>query len=249
MRLSVDMFFKSHPSLPFLPAQKLIPRLQLPRSCLPLAYLDPLGGRDNLPGANLFSAYIDLLEDMVRQDRGSSPPVVLIAQSAIDDGLFAIELVQEGIYAMCRLARWATLDTLERLQITSMETARRQKRQSQEQPRLRGNSWWSAAAIDLKPAIGYDPSGDYDFKKIRGVRLCLQKPEQRSTSPAQATHEMPPVDMQRQVGNTLDDTLQEAAKDPEEVLKTVRTQYQDALYASKVGLPFYSKSVSLLIAP
>lgn len=197
----------------------------------------------------MFSAHIDLLEDIVRQDRGSSPPVVLIAQSAIDDGLFAIELVQEGIYAMCRLAKWVALDALERLQITSMEIARWQKRQSQELPRLWKNSWWSAAAIDLKPAIGYDLSGDCDPKKIRGVRLCLQKPEQRSTSPAQVTHEIHQVDMQRQIGNTLDDTVQEAAKDPEEVLKTVRTQYQDALYASKVRLQFYSKSVSLLIAP
>lgn len=175
--------------------------------------------------------------------------MVLIAQSAIDDGLLAIELVQEGIYAMCRMAKWVTLDALERLQMTSMETARQQRRQSQEQLRLRENSWWSAAAIDLKPAIGYDSNGDYDLRNDRGVRLCLQKPEQKSSSPAKVTHETPPVDMERQIGNTLDDTLQEAAKDPEEVLKTVRTQYQDALYASKVRLPFYSKSVSRLTAP
>ena len=193
----------------------------------------------------MFSARINPLEDNVRLDRGPRHPVVLIAQTATNDGLFAIERVQEGIYAICRLAIWVTLDTFDRLQITPTNIARRQKRQFQEHPRLWENSWWSTAAIDLKPASEFNLSEYSNFEKTRAVRLCLQKPEQISTTiPAQVTQEPPPVDIQGQIGNSLDDTLQEAAKDPEKVLNMVRTQYQDALYASKVRLSIINISLT-----
>ena len=228
----------------------MIPRLQIPRSCLPLAYLDLFGARDDLPRTNLFSAHIELLEDIVLEDRWPGQPTVLIAESAINDGLFAIERVQEGIYAMCRLGKWVTVNAIEQLHIIPVDTANLQKRQCHKQPRIRQNSWWSAAAIDFKSLSRYDPSKDAGFEKTREVRLCLQKPQQFSNTPAQDTQEILPSIMQGQaegsIRNTLQEAAQEAAQDPEEVLKMVRAQYQDALYTSKVRLPLIQISVSLL---
>ena len=240
------MFIKSHPSLPSPQLQKLIPRLRIPRSCLPLAYLDPLGARDNLPRSNLFSAHIELLEDNVLDDRWPGQPMVLIAESAIDDGLFAIERVQEGIYAMCRLGKWVTVHAIEQLHIIPVDIAKPQKRQCHKQPRVRHNSWWSAATVDLMSPSRHDPSNDPGFEKTCEVRLCLQKPQQCLNTPAQDTQEIPPSIMQDQAESSVRDTLQEAAQDSEEVLKMVRAQYQDALYTSKVRLPLIQISVSLL---
>ena len=214
---------------------------------MPLAYLDLFGAREDLPRSNLFSAHIELLEDIVLDNRWPGQPTVVIAESAINDGLFAIERVQEGIYAMCRLRKWVTVNAIEQLHIIPVDIANTQKRQCHKQPLIRQNSWWSAAAIDFKSASRYDQSKDPGFEKTREVRLCLQKPQQCSNTPAQDIQEIPPSITQGQAESSVRDTLQEAAQDPEEVLNMVRAQYQDALYTSKARLPLIQISVSLLI--
>ena len=164
--------------------------------------------------------------------------MVLIAQSAIDDGLFAIERVQEEIYAMCKLGKWVNVDMLERLRTKVVDIGNPQKTQVHEQPKLRPDSWWSSAAVDFRPTSKCDSSKDSGLEKARGMRLCLQKPSQKSTSPAQVTQDITPSIMQGKLGDSVKHVLQEAAQDPEEILKMVRAQYQDALYTSKVMLPF-----------
>ena len=228
--------FKSHPWLPFPQAQKLLPRLLLPRSCLPLAYLDPLGGPDDFQGSKLFSAHIEVLEELVHEDRRSKQPAVLIAQSAIDDGLFAIEHVQEGIYAMCRLGDWLNLNTLERLQTVPVDIVRPQKEQLQEQPGLPADKWWSTAAINLRPEDRNDRSKKSGVEKTSAVRLCLQTTQQNPTTLVHVAQDISQPVSQSQTGNLVADTVEEAAQDPEEVLRMVRAQYQEALYASKVRL-------------
>lgn len=173
----------------------------------------------------------------MHEDRLSNQPTVLIAQSTVDDRLFAIERVQEGIYATCRLGHWVTVDTLERLQTISIDVTSLQKRQRQEQPRLKGGKWWSTAAIDFRPNTRNDPGSISGVERTRGVRLCLQMPQQKSITPAQIAQEISPPVLQDQNGNALKDMVEEAAQGLEEVLKMVRAQYQEALYASKARLP------------
>ena len=225
---------KSHPSLPSPQAQKLIPRLQLPRSCLPLAYLDPLGGQDDLPSSRLFSADIEVFEKVVREDQPPSQPTILIAQSAIDDNVFAIERVRTGVYAICRLAHWVGLDMLERLRPVSIQVERPENRRRQEHPGLQGDKWWTMAAIESAPDTRDDQSGTSGIEKICGVRLCLQTARQKSHALDQVTQEATLPISQDQTGNELTELVEEVTQTPEEVFKLVRAQYQEALYASKV---------------
>ena len=205
---------------------------------MPLAYLDPFAGRDDLLGPNLFSAHIEFLEKQLYEDRWPDETTVLIAQSPSDNGLFAIERVQDGIYAMCKLGTWVTINTLERLQIVPRSLTRPRERQSLEQPRLWGDKWWDTAAIGFEPKSKFGPSLDLGAEKNRGVHLCLQMPQQEASTPAQNTQEIAPSISQGQIEQTSDDMVAEAAQSPEEVLKMVRTQYQISLYASKARLPF-----------
>lgn len=163
--------------------------------------------------------------------------MVLIAESTVKNELFAIERVQEGVYAMCRLGKWITVNAIEQLHIIPVDIANPQKRQGHKQPRIWQNSWWSAAAIDLKCPIRYDPSKDLSFEKTHEVRLCLQKPQQCLHTPAQDTQEIPPSITQGQAESSVSNTFQEAAQDPKEVLNMVRAQYQEALYTSRVRPP------------
>lgn len=240
--------FKSHPSLPSTLPQKLTPRLRLPRSRLPLAYLDPLGDPDVLPGSNLFSARIETLEETVYEDRRSNQATVLIAESAADDGLFAIERVQEGVYAICRLCNWVGVNMLEQLQTVPIGIVRPQKRQCQEQLELPGDGWWKTAAIDFwsKDRDGQDKKSGVG--KTRGVRLCLQMAQQKPTSQAQIAQEISQPMLQDQTENAMTDMVVEPVQEPEEVFKMIRVQYQEALYASKVMHVSCTSLAILLIA-
>ena len=149
---------------------------------------------------------------------------------------------------MCRLGKWVTMDILKQLRPISADILDPRKRHFHEQPGLGPKYWWSAAAIDFRPIAWCDPSKASDFEEARGVRLCLQKPQQNPITPVQVTQEIPTSIMQGQIGSFMVDTLQEAAQDPEEVLKMVRAQYQDALYTSKVMQCFIQISAPLLIA-
>lgn len=232
---------ESHLSLPSAKAQKLVPRLLLPRSCLPLAYLDPFRGTDDLPSSTLFSAHIETLEESVHEDRWTNQPTVLIVQSAIDEGLFAVERVQGGIYAMCRLGDWVTVNTLERMQTIPIDIAPQPKRNRQEQPGLPGDNWWGTAAIGSRREHKYDRGKKIDVEKTRGMRLCLQGPPHTPTAPSQIFQETSQPVSQDQTQNVLTGMVEEAAQNPEEVLKMVRDQYQEALYASKSSLAYFAK--------
>lgn len=235
---SLTELFKSHPSLPSPQEQKLIPRLQLPRSCLPLSYLDPLGGPDDHPCSNLFSAHIAILEENVGEDRWSNRPMLLIAQSAIDDRLFAIERVQEGVYAMCRLGDWVSVNAFERSQTIPIDVVRPQKRQCKEQPGPLGDRWWSVSALQFERGHRYEQIYKPGVDKTRGVRLCLHSAWQKPIEPAQVTQPVSQPISQDHTGNVWTDMVETAAQDPEEVFNMVRVQYQEALYASRVGIVF-----------
>ena len=182
----------------------------------------------------MFSAHIEVLEGSVHEDRWLNQPTALIAQSAIDDALYAVERVQRGIYAMCRLGDWVTVNTLERIQTVPRDIVRQPKRRRQEQPELPQHEWWSTAAIGSRPENRYDQGKKLGVDKTRGVRLCLQRPPQKPIIPIQIVQDISLPALQDQTGKVMTDMVAKVAQDPEEVLKMVRDQYQEALYASKV---------------
>ena len=162
--------------------------------------------------------------------------MVMIAQSAINDRLFAIEHVEERIYAMCRLGSWVTVKMLQQLHDVPIDIVHPRKRQPQEQPGLPGDKWWSTAAIDFNPESRYDQGKESGVEDTRAVGLCLQPAQQKSAAPAQITQEISQPVLQDQIENIMTDVVEAAAQDPEEVFKMIRVQYQEALYTSKVGI-------------
>ncbi len=84
----------------------------LPRSKLSLAYLDTNPRTSALPPARLFSADIRCLESPPPSTTRKSDPVVLIAKLEVDGALYAVERVRRGIYALCKIGGWVTLEEL-----------------------------------------------------------------------------------------------------------------------------------------
>lgn len=98
---------------------KLIPIALLPRSQLPLSWLDPCpASAKRIQSGRLFVANISALElDLhhQQQQQRRCGPVVLAARLAVEDGevqgkgeeeLYVVERVKKGVYAICALGSW-----------------------------------------------------------------------------------------------------------------------------------------------
>lgn len=80
----------------------------LERSKLPLCYLETTSATSILPQSRFYSSHIDALE----RDEDESKPKIAIARLETDKALYAIERVDVGAYAVCKLAHWVKLKDL-----------------------------------------------------------------------------------------------------------------------------------------
>ncbi|KAL2043524.1 hypothetical protein N7G274_003831 [Stereocaulon virgatum] len=228
---------QAHPSFLSPRAQQLIPRLLLPRSRLPLAYLDLVGDQKHQFSSELFSARIENLEN--QEEGWSTQPMVLIAQSTRDSRHYAVERVQNGIYALCKLGQWVTFELLARLQAGAMHSHLPQRVQIKEQIRRPSEEWWCSSAIRLDTEAS---SRTLRTEKALTSRLCLAKPVQRSAPSSSISDNIPePVHLE-QAEDVLECMVEEEKmKEPEEMHRTIKSQYQEALYASKTSLAYFAK--------
>ena len=230
---------KEIPSLPSAKCQRLIPRLLIPRSCLPLSCLDSAGYNEDHVTPRLFSARIESLEEDQHEGRLSNQPMLLIAQSAADDRLYAVERVQDGIHALCRLGIWVTSKSLQGFQTGATSCSLGQRARIKEQLRSPTDKWWRGAAIEPEPKTLYHVSS---AQKAPGIRLCLQKPITNTCSPMLLAGQKQSNKSPEEAGCSPDDMIEEATQEPEELLAMIRSQYQDFLYASKVSFCNYAMS-------
>ena len=180
----------------------------------------------------LFSARIENLEDDQRDSRLSNQPVVLVAQSAADDRLYAVEKVQDGIYALCRLGLWVTSRMLRDLQSGATNCYLGHRSRFEERHPNLIDKWWQGAAIGSEPKVSHPVSS---IQKAPRIRLCLHKPVHNTCPPmllaGQEQSTKLPEEVAYSPGGVIEDTTQE----PEEMLAMIRSQYQESLYASKVS--------------
>lgn len=216
---------------------KLAPQLLIPRSCLPLAFLDP--GRD-LQGNRLFCAQIPVLEEDWPSDRQSVLPTILIAASEDSACLYAVERVRRGTYALCRLGAWVTLKKLERLKL---ECSSQPRATSNQRASSTGDEWWHASAIKADSDHERGQSQKQNHVNLGELRLCLKAPRPTAIAASPAVEEVSAKEIQRdtRIGPAVEwnDTLNEPppeplTQDPDETLRMIRSQYQEALYMSQV---------------
>ncbi|KAI9844426.1 MAG: hypothetical protein M1837_005627 [Sclerophora amabilis] len=97
-----------HPFSVFDKPRGLTPLLLIPRVHLPLSSLDTCGASTALPASRLFSSNIVALEHSVVDGMWASSkgPVVLLARLDADRSRYAVERVERGVYALCKLGDW-----------------------------------------------------------------------------------------------------------------------------------------------
>lgn len=202
-------------SNPFAAPQTFIPQCLLPRSQLPLAYLDT--AQD---GSRLFVASVHILEACHTYGQ---VPSVLIVEDGSEKRLYAIERVQRRNYALCRLAKCVTKDEILGRAISDFRPLESlSKRRALEPSRESGQPWWKAAAVNFQQTA------------VDGVStmptLSLRHPEPSETAEQVEVRDTMLDDSLLVQPTSLDDTLQELAR-----------QYLDALYLSRTPLAYFVK--------
>ncbi len=163
--------------------------------------------------------------------------MVLIAQSAVDDRLYAVERVQDGIYAICRLGVWVTSGILQGLQTGATSCYLGQRARIKEQLRIPTDKWWRDMAIELEPKVHYHVSS---AQKAPSIRLCLQKPVHKTCPPMLSVGQNQSNKSPEEAGCSLSGIREETTQEPEKMLALIRSQYQESLYASKVSFCHYT---------
>ena len=210
-----------------------MPRLLVPRSCLPLAFLDLNGISGDLQGNRIFSAKIPSLAATLSPGKDFGEPMVLIAESGVTPCLYAVEQVRPGIYALCRLSAWVTLKDLERLNLESKSHSKLSKLEKVNQP---GDKWWHKATIESKGAVSLAKR----CKSWPAARfeLCLKAPIHQSplaASPEENFCETRQEEPLAVSDNMMQDILPQGnAQNANEIFNMIRSQYQEALYMSQV---------------
>ncbi len=251
----VENGWKTQPGgLPF-PSTTLSPLVVIPRSCLPLAYLDLAGNTNRAPGTQLFSARLSALESVLQGNLNDHP--VLIARAcSITATLYAIEKVDTGLYALCPLGQWVTTEALEQLHAVSVNEIA-PKKPRHERVDSQDGDWWRDLAIKDDGAIQLR-SNRGEIEIPRNVRMCLKARRPAEHTPVLDTLQLPLPVNKELIPRIVDGYTDGASHKPptqttegltneeescllptqntEDILSMLKIQYQENLYISKVRL-------------
>lgn len=210
----------------------------LPRSSLPLAYLNPNGENESFPCSRLFAASISPLEGK-NDAPNPSQPVLLIAQDENMSRFYAIENLYKGVYTLCRLGTWVTEAALRSLtdDIPSIfASSQGYDPQNLDRP---ANEWWRVAALPSHTAAPLPISTNSATARARSFKLSLKRPPNSANSYVGTCRTFPELKSPQTDALGPDETrgLQESVT----VLNNIRKHYLEALYLSRTSLAYFAK--------
>ncbi|RDL41924.1 Uncharacterized protein BP5553_01903 [Venustampulla echinocandica] len=228
---------KPYPSTVFVKPRTLHPLILLPRSRLPLAFLDFATSTNYLPQSRLFETHVKILE---LEERMGSQPMVLIAR--LDDGrtLYAVEREDRGLYVLCRLGTWVNSQQLREAAVVSKQEA------PKESGRCSGSVSFQKEAATV-PLVTPE-TNKYNKKKrlaIEELQSMVKRPSLDNIAKSQPGIELPPSQeyLQLEAPLAAPPAAGDAPSQPTaaEIFENIRAQYSDALYLSKASLAYFTK--------
>ena len=175
----------------------------------------------------------------------SCPTSVLIARSNLNVYMYAVERVQPGIYALCRLGEWVTHQNIQRLQKISLAKVAPRKENLHAQAGTSSRDWWRPAAIHASHNPRDCGGQKHKFARLENFQLCSQISTTKDPETKSVTIDILSEPLEEQVPATLNDVVEEptdeTVQEPDEVLCMIQAQYQEALYVSKTSLAYFAK--------
>ena len=215
-----------------------MPKLLVPRSCIPFAFLSQNESSNSTLNSQLFQARVPALEEEFLKSQNFQGSTVLIAESDCTSNLYTIERVRCNTYALCLLGASVTLEDIKKLSLrlrVGTKLGCRINNQSSTTENLSGD----AASIRTN-----NVSHDEEIKKwepcyMEGFRLRVLLPKGKSQPVSPVTQNVPHIKAHEHEETTSKDVMerdsqQEVYQDEAEIFNKIRVQYQEMLYQSKV---------------
>lgn len=173
--------------------------------------------------------------------------MILIAEHELSHGLYAVEIVRAGLYALLQLADWVTLQTLQGVTSlsSSQDTHVKNPCLGEDQ-----QQWWHFAVVEGdKTTTTPQPEepGPLDFcesepcmNQLASVPAKSDLNDCETTLDQVCAPSAPLVDNQK-VASIDQKPLQKAVLEHSENLESIKSQYREALYLSKASLAYFAK--------
>ncbi|KAI9676253.1 MAG: hypothetical protein M1829_003082 [Trizodia sp. TS-e1964] len=203
----------------------LTPLLALPRPWLPFSFLEVLSPGSTEPLTHLFSGDIEALEN--------TSQTVLIAKLELDRSYWAVERIENGIYALSRLKQSVKMKEFRVIKARANKTplVRLDFPAAAKEPGT--NLWWNMCKVNINiPQFSSDVS--------RPAVSPSHLPDDRiGNTNRMSESETLAIAHIAGLGETKAET---AAINIQDSLETIRTQYLEALYTSKASLAYFAKA-------
>ncbi|KAI9782961.1 MAG: hypothetical protein M1839_004436 [Geoglossum umbratile] len=229
------------------PPQTLKPILILPRSHLPLSYLDLAASSTAVPTAHLFSAHIGALESEKFGGGNGEDSVILITRNEDDESLYAVESVGRGVYALCKLGDWVK----EKALVGAALWARKEPQHTIVNQDIGGSdsAWWKFARVNPPAPSVFEPQGRragendvadvlFSMKQPRPKAL-LATPHLPDSEPC-SRGDQPAINTMVQSPELMGGTAA-IRQSAQEIFDIVRSQYLETLYISRASLAYFPK--------
>lgn len=206
--------------------------LSIPRSALPLTFLD-----SSTTPNRLFAANLPALEG---QEYHQTVLIVRNEQQ-LRGPLHAVERVKQGVYILCRLAEWVRLDDFQQLAPLALPS-RAVTVQGQVQDKDGSASWWKSC-IAPEPDTAALPSLP-SLQPRKAPRLSMRRPTYMDQEQEKTVAEIPTeTHIQDAAVAPPDQSLEveTEVKTAEDVFARFITNYLDTLYLSRTPLAFFAK--------
>lgn len=223
----------------------LKPLMLLSRECLPLSTLDlssPCGEYPTGPG-RFFESHIRILD---LDGRLRQAPSVLLARSDATRNVYAIERHQLGLYVVCKLGSWISIENLSKLAEASYVSrciATGQKSQSTE----------AAAPVTTYQAHKESKRKRQVIEEFQQSMVKAKRQKSVAPEPQPASNQPPVPQMSGQNVHSKPSIIfqgsQTVSADPaadvqtsaEDIFQNIRSHYFEALYHSKGSLAYFAK--------
>ncbi|KAI4204042.1 MAG: hypothetical protein LQ350_001435 [Teloschistes chrysophthalmus] len=176
-----------------------------------------------------------------------TPPVVLVAERN-GKSMYAIERVHRGIYAQCKLGSWVSIEQLQRLQSVGTVTAAPIERPCVQET----NYWWRTIVADKKSRPSTADEAQMAMPSEKAL-LDLNPPDYVSNKSTGSPRPASPSEPIEAAAVNMVGTANISAHQPPQLpanqilydldalLKSIKVQYMESLYRSKVPLAYFAK--------
>ena len=219
----------------------------MPRGCLPLAALQPGSDPDRDEGLypQFFTADIDSLKGPFIGKSQNDKTLVLIAEATRHgNGLYAVERVDDGLYAFVKLAKTVELNDLRQFERYSSPSSDAARTNGCQRTAPNGGEWWLSMRIS-RPDIKRRKLEDNIRSRVRlqaNTETRESEDEDGPNAPLEEPHDEHRDRSDLQSPNEVNEPrVEDEFQNLDEILATFKAQYREALYVSKTSLAYFAK--------